>query len=67
MRSTIAFESGPGIRSRSWCRSPVKVSDCQSMLFTSVSKILLRGAPERAINARSKAAAAGDMAIWFIA
>ena len=42
----------------SW-RSPMKVSDCQSVERNSVSKILSRSMPARAIRARSKPARQG--------
>ena len=45
--------AGPGVGTRSWnsWRSPLMVSDCQSTDLASVSKILSRDAPERAIEA----------------
>src|SRR5439155_15965355 len=58
---------GAETRSSSWCRSPVNVSDCQSVDCTSVSRILSRGTPARAISARIKLDAAGDMVIFSIA
>jgi hypothetical protein len=41
--------------------------DCQSVETGSVSKILFRSTPARAISARSNALAAEDMAIFIIA
>ena len=67
MRFTTCSESGPGTRRRRWWRSPAKVSECQSVDDISVSKILSRGTPARAINARSKLPAAADMGSLFIA
>ena len=56
----------PVTRSASWWRSPVKVSDCQSIDETSVSKILSRWTL-RGRSARGAALdAAADMAIRFI-
>jgi hypothetical protein len=64
MRSTIASECGGKTRSAKTWRSPVKVKDCQSVDCNSVSKILSRGTPARAISARSRLEAAADMAIF---
>ena len=68
IRSTICARSpGPECASAIWWRSPMKVSDCQSIERTSVSKILSRGTPARAIRRAQQPDAAGDMAIRFIA
>src|SRR5947208_3536884 len=67
IRSTANRESGPQMRKSITWRSPVKVRERQSTDWTSVSKILSRGAPERAMSARKSAAAAADMGILFIA
>ena len=58
--------SGPGTRSSISCRSPMNVSDCQSVDWKLVSKILSRSMPALAISARSSPAAAGDSASFII-
>ena len=67
VRSTASLDCGSMTRSAKRWRSPTKVSDCQSVDRISVSKILSRGTAARAINARSNAAAAGDIRRRFIA
>ena len=66
-RSTASLDCGSMTRSAKRWRSPTKVSDCQSVDRISVSKILSRGTAARATNARSSAAAAGDIRRRFIA
>src|SRR5256885_3581978 len=67
IRSAIAFEPGPGILSSISWRSPMKVSDCQSIDRTSVSKILFLGTAARAKIPRRRADAAADVAILITA
>lgn len=52
---------GPGTRNAISCRSPMMVSDCQSIEWIWVSRIRSRGTPARARTARSKPAAALDI------
>src|SRR3954469_21921547 len=65
--SATAPESGPETRRSNWWRSPVNVSDCHSVDRTSLSNILSRGTPARAVKARRRAAAAADIGVLFIA
>src|SRR4249919_2624086 len=65
--SATADAPGPGILRSIRCRSPLKVSDRQSVERNSLSKILFLSIPARESNARSRHAAAGDMASFIIA
>lgn len=56
--ATIREAAGPGTRKRNSWRSPMKVSDCQSTDWLSVSKILSRSWGARASGARSNPAPA---------
>jgi hypothetical protein len=55
------------IRSSMWCRSPTKVSDCQSTERMWLSKILSRSSVARLSRALSRADAVREFAIFIIA